>query len=80
MIGKLPVERSYRFWYYDKESDGGLASERSCSMDAIIALVISALGCVCCGIDFGMLYTFVSTALALYKNWMNYFNDKAIKR
>ena len=49
-------------------------------MDAIIVLAISALGYAFCGIDFCTLYTFVSTALTLYKNWLDYSNDKAARR
>lgn len=41
-------------------------------MDAIIALVVSCMGYLCCGIDFCTLFTFVSTALSLY----SYTNEK----
>ena len=49
-------------------------------LDAIIALAISAIGHVFCGIDFCMLYTFVSSAIVLYRNWIDYTNDKTAKR
>ena len=60
--------------------DGGHTSERSGSMEAIIALVISMIGYACCDIDFSMLYTFVSVTITLYKRWSVYFNDKATRR
>lgn len=49
-------------------------------MDAIIALAISAIGCKFCSIDFCTLFTFVSVAISLYKNWIDYTNDKATRR
>ena len=45
-------------------------------MDAIIALVVSFLGYMCCDIDFCTLFTFVSIALSIY----DYINDKTAKR
>lgn len=49
-------------------------------MYAIIAVVISVIGYVFCGIDFCTLYTLVGTALTLYENWLDYSNDKATRR
>lgn len=49
-------------------------------MDAIIALAVSIIGFLCCGIDFCTLFTFVSVAISLYKKWINYANDKTAKR
>ncbi len=49
-------------------------------MDAIIALVISAIGYEFYNMDFCTLFTFVSVANTLYKNWINYTNDKATRR
>lgn len=49
-------------------------------MEAIIATVVSTLGAYFCKLDFCMLYTFVSLAVALYKSWINYANDKTTKR
>lgn len=49
-------------------------------MEAIIVLFVSATGAYFCNIDFCVLHTFVSIAVALYKNWINYANDKTARR
>lgn len=49
-------------------------------MDTIIALAILIIGLLCYGIDFCTLFTFVSVAISLYENWIDYANDKAAKR
>lgn len=49
-------------------------------MDAVIVLVASAIGAYFCNIDFCILHTFVGIAIALYKSWINYTNDKTAKR
>lgn len=48
-------------------------------MEAIIALVVSALGAHYCNLDFCTTHTFVSVAIALYKAWIDYADDKATK-
>lgn len=49
-------------------------------MDAIIVLVVSVIGNLVCGIDFFALHTFLSVSLGIYKEWINYTNDKATRR
>lgn len=44
-------------------------------MDAIIVLVVSAIGAVFYNIDFCTLHTFVSIAISLYRSWINYTKD-----
>lgn len=49
-------------------------------MDVVIAFVISIFGAMYCDTDFFCLYTIVSIATALTKNWFTYINDKTAKR
>lgn len=49
-------------------------------MDAIIVLVVSTIGAHFCNMDFCTLHTFVSIAIALYKSWIDYTNDKTARR
>ena len=49
-------------------------------MDAIIVLVVSAIGATFCNIDFCTLHTFVSIAMSLYRCWIDYTNDKTARR
>ena len=49
-------------------------------LDAIIALAISAIGCVFCNMDFCTLFTFISVSNILYKNWIDYIHDKTARR
>ena len=49
-------------------------------MDVIIEVAVSAMGFSYCGIDFCTLFAFVSIAVALYKNWIDYTNDKTARR
>ena len=49
-------------------------------MDAIIVLIVSALGAFFCGMDFCTLHTFISIAVALTKEYEKYTKDKAARR
>lgn len=44
-------------------------------MEAIIALVISVIGCQFCKMDFCTLFTFISTSILLYKKLIDYTNE-----
>lgn len=49
-------------------------------MEAVIGLIISCIGAHFTGMDFCTLYTFISTALLLYKDFINHTNDKTALR
>lgn len=44
-------------------------------MEAVIALVISVIGCRFCDMDFCTLFTFISTSILLYKKLIDYTNE-----
>lgn len=49
-------------------------------MDVIIVLVISIIGTVFCNLDFCTLHTLVGIAIALFRNWIDYTDDKTTRR
>lgn len=49
-------------------------------MEVIISLIISVAGAHFGQIDFFILFTCVSAALSLYRDWITYTNDKTAQR
>ena len=60
--------------------DGGHSSEKEDAMEAIIIFVVSAVCAHFCDINFYTLHTVVSIAVAIYRSWIDYTNDKTARR
>ena len=49
-------------------------------MEAIIIMLSSCIGACFADVDYFVLHTCISTAIAIYKDYLHYTNDKTAKR